>query len=165
MIDKMNIEVDVESLKRKIRSTLTDHNMPYGIKLEINEERGEYTLKSKQVKLAIRINEKWIGYELEINRSTLGKTIGAFSDTDNYEIQGEYAGASLDKFNEVYCCLRALLNNEIYVGKNGKRLYLAIPVSDKEFRMITRISYFSGSSHLTSKDEIENNQDLHRIFQ
>ena len=164
IIDHEETQVNIENLKRKIDRLLLSHNVTDDIVLDVNDEKGEYSLSSEGMKLSIRINKNWIGYELEIQKSILGKSIGTFSDTDNYPIQGDNAVMALKVFDEVYYCLQGVLKNEIYVGKHKGKLDLAIPIGDQEFKVIERNNFFTGSSRLTSKEEVEKDTNLQRLF-
>jgi hypothetical protein len=155
--------VDIEKLKEKIESTIKSDDFPENLSVKIDGVKGKYTLESKLMRLTIKIDKQWIGYDLDIKKSVLGKKIGTFSDTDNYPLHDEYEKASLITFEEVSSCLDAIFENRVYVGKDKKEYYLAVPLNEKEYKLVTRTSIFSGSSRTVSRKDIENDKRLYKL--
>jgi hypothetical protein len=93
-----------------------------------------FTVQKNSGKLQITIGDAWIGYELEIDKSVLGKKIGFSEDMDNYPLQGEYADISLQIYNEALVCLRGLLEEGVYIGIEKSKRILVIPIDDDRYR-------------------------------
>lgn len=119
-----------------------------------------YHIESDEVVVEVKINPKWIGYELLVKRGVLGKGIGALVDTDNYPL--EYDPEVTEEIaNETIQCVKAFLSKAIYIGKNGGKCYLAVP-SGENYKFSSRGRFIADVSEVT-KDTISNNKELRRI--
>lgn len=156
--------IDIEKLKHKISLLLESRGKQSNFEVSIDEKNGKFTLASSCAKLEVIVDEKWIGYDLEISESTFRKTIGWAVDTDNYPIQGKHAAFALEIFDEVYNCLEAALDDEIFIAGDGKRYRLAIPVNDKEFRLIECRNFFATSGKLVTRSTIEQDESMLKLF-
>lgn len=128
-------EIDIEAYKRRVEQLIAKKDVEF---TEKPSSKGiAYTLKHGNATLVISLGEEWIGYELDIDRAELGKSIGTSEDTDNYPLDGKNTEVSQGIFDALLHCLRGFLDGEVYVGRIEKKLVLAVPIDDSHFKVVT----------------------------
>ena len=129
--------IEIKELQKKIETSLEAQNVKYSI--ETNDEENKYTIDSCDAFFEATIGPKWIGYSLEIKEHVLGVPVGDTNDSDNYPLNYD-EGVTKEIADELYVCLRALINGEIFV-KGGEELVLfGRPLASGEYRLkITKL--------------------------
>lgn len=151
LIDE-NDKFDVSGLDNEIELYIRKH--------KLNADVGKtskgtiYRVMTNQASLEIVIGNKWIGYDFQINKPVLGKSVGVSEDTDNYPLGGEYAESSYAIFNSALACLRGLVEGKIYIGKVNDKITLAIPVDEDNYKVITRRNFFAGSRNTIKSEDL-----------
>lgn len=141
----------ISKLQRDVEQTLEDSRLRFTVKE--SPKLNSYFVKTKEAVLKIDIGFNWIGYDLEIPKSVLGKEIGAITDTDNYPLRGKYEGISIEIANEVINCLRGLIEGKIYIGIHSGKPFLAVPIYKKRYR-VTIFGKFTASKKEMNISEV-----------
>lgn len=105
--------------KQIIEKILADSDSKVVVTDRSNNNERDYVVHKNEATLTIAISDTWLGYELDIHKSVLGRQIGEAEDTDNYPLDGEYEAVTEQIFDEIISCLNAFLHRNIYVGKVG----------------------------------------------
>jgi hypothetical protein len=152
--------IDISELKRTAEELLRDYSAYTHITTEESSRGTLYIIKAKEAVLKICIGNQWIGYELEVDKTLLGKEIGTFEDTDNYPFDDENAAMYKEIFEASLNCAKALFEKRIYVGIVDGKPVLVVPEDKKHFTLIKRRGFFSGSKETITMHQFKKLQNL-----
>lgn len=138
--------------KQIIEKILANSNSKVTVRDRDSNNERDYIVQKSEATLTIAISDSWLGYELDIHKSVLGRQIGRAEDTDNYPLDGEYEDVTEKVFDEIINCLNAFLHHDIYIGKIGKKIGLALPKLDKF--LLVQGGRFVMEKRLISKAEL-----------
>lgn len=100
-----------------------------------DEDSGDIILAADEWKLKVLINEKWVGYDFELDKKlTDGVLTGSSLDTDLYPLDFD-VDVTREIFDETLLFVRSLLEDKIFYGVMGKRTVLAIPIDSTTYRV------------------------------
>lgn len=137
--------MDTKQMFKSVVDTVEEH-LPKDAHMSINEQVGTLNLKTKSFGLNVEINEKWIGYEFELNSDlTDGMSVGSSVDTDNYALDFN-TDVSREIFDDVLSFVKNLLKNKILYGSTNKRVVLAIPKEEGKYE----VTFFQKRRFLTT---------------
>jgi len=105
---------------------------------DIGLDGKQYHVRTAELTCTIKLTKDWVGYDLTVNEAALGRRIGNSVDTDNYSL--EYDPLVTRKIaKEIFACVNAIANKNIYAGSSGGNLLLAIPTADHKYKLTTFI--------------------------
>lgn len=149
-----------EQYKTKIIEILKSNKIDYGVD-EIDQLTFRITITMYESVLEYIISPKWIGYRLSINPNVVGKPIGIADDTDLYPLDYDI-DATKEIGEEALCVLQGLINGAIYVGTNGDRYYIAVPLTNGTYKLKSS-KKFSSTESIVTYEELEQMEFIKKL--
>lgn len=137
----------------KYKSTVEDIIHKSNLTADIRRSKDEtvYKLVLAELEMVITLSDSWVGFELSIPKTVLGKSVGYAEDTDNYPLGNGNEGITAEIFDELVNCLQAVTSGEVYIGKQGRRSILALP--DGTSYRVFKAATFTMTRELLSKED------------
>lgn len=134
--------VDVEDLKRQLLDMCSGNKD--SLLAQRASSRGEtFTLSMDKMSIEVTLGKQWIGYVFKVDQSVLGRAIEIAEDTDNYELGGKNSDISIAIFENARAYVRGVLEESILVGKQARKLYVAVLGMDSTYRVFIKGRLFS----------------------
>jgi hypothetical protein len=94
--------------------------------LDVNEDQSVITFLGKNYSCTIKLNDKWIGYDLDINTPKGMVGCGMSHDTDIYPIYGDTnEEIALEIYDDLLAMVKAILNSHVYYTSSEMVSYTA----------------------------------------
>lgn len=143
-------ELDIQLLEKKLVELARKFS-----KRASKEESGRgnvYTIVTAEAEFEATIGPSWIGYELRIPKNVLGRAVSIFEDTDNYSVGDEGEPQATEIFYEGLNILRSLLSKKILIGKDGRKILIAIP-TDSSYALHEKGRFISKEREVSVNDD------------
>jgi hypothetical protein len=106
-------KVDIPEFRNEVIS-LIQTNRKKLTSLEISNDHSDITFCGKHYICKVKLDDTWIGYDLEIKVPKGYMTCGRQNDTDIYPIYGENEGASLEIYDDLLKTLQTVFDGKLY---------------------------------------------------
>ncbi len=150
----------IKDLQLEIEEELKSSHADYDI---VNGSYGRaYRLVRPLATLEVTIDDTWIGYDLEISKDVLGRTIGFAQDTDNYPLSPKFEEGNLAVYDATIKCLRAFIADEVYAGYIDAKLALVMREDSSTF-LLQLFKRFSSQTSIVSEQDVLSNPTMKRL--
>ena len=95
-----------------------------------------YQINTHELTCTIKLTRDWIGYDLTVHKTVLGRSIGDSVDTDNYSLAHDPT-ITREIAEKIFVCTKAIAGKKIYAGHSGNDLLLAIPTPNHKYKLKT----------------------------
>lgn len=127
-------KVNILEFRKEVLAIL-DANRKKVKSLETKKDNSIITFKGNNYTCEVTLNDKWIGYDLDIEVPAKCVLCGLRNDTDIYPIYGEYEDISLEIYDDLLTTIKAIFTNDVHYISNDKFSYTARRNDDGSYTM------------------------------
>lgn len=126
-------KVDIPKFRKEIVSII-EANRDKVTSFEYKEDYSIFTFCGNEYACEVTLNDKWIGYDLDIDTPEGMSGCGMRGDTDLYPIHGGvHEEAALEVYDNLLATINAIFDGRVFYISNEKYSYTAMKTLDGSY--------------------------------
>lgn len=126
-------EIDIQKFRKEVLDVIQANHTKI-TSLEVAKDNSNFTFRGTNYTCTIRIDDKWIGYDLEI-KTPRATPCGFCEDTDLYSLRNGNEEITLQIYENLLTTVKALFSGNFYYTTNEKFSYAARRNNDGTFKV------------------------------